>query len=133
MDVSLTHIIENGIEGYIATRNNKPVFALVLTPTDKGKVWGISIFNNEKIINYECQKGISIKELENYIKSLGIYGTLKFKEKENGLYVHSLLLLDTKDRYNSSTGAKESVFTHKEYGRYYFSSDDKLVKWVFYW
>ena len=78
----------------------------------------------------DLKKGMSRLKVEELCSGLG-FSKFKAAGTSGGLRVYTLQWLDMQKRYNFlGTDYHYEMNNNREYGRFYFNAQDKLVKWI---
>lgn len=124
--LSLVHEKSNDGEGYIIRKNGTD-YQVGLVYIKQHNIWGymFSMPKELNMVSYVLQKGLSLADAKIYCPGL------EFKEKENDLYVYSVLQLTHEKDWDIESGEHYDIVT-QESGKLYFNANDELVKWIIY-
>ena len=126
-EIRLFRQIENGHTQYIVLRGQTPCGGLM--QNEDGWICFISTAAGSRTIS-GIKKGMSRLAVENECSSLG-FSKFKYAGTSGGLKIYTLQWLDMKKRYNFyGTNYHYEMNNNKEYARFYFNAQDKLVKWI---
>lgn len=128
-DVMLVKTVQNGATMYVGA-NTKGEMAVILGQS--GGTWMYLITDQiSKCLGNDIHQGMTVQELQNVTADLGL-SKIKLLRTENGLKVYQLLWLDMQKRYHwfGDDDYHYELTNDKEYGRFYFDAQGKLVKWL---
>ncbi len=135
-NVHLVKTIYNGSLAYLILRGNINRCAagamFLQIPKDDKQYWFFDLTNGDGSVtcNYEIHKGMSRAELESHLNEYG----MRFEHTGNqgNLRVWSLKWLSIDQVYNLiGNNSYYSLNNDRKYIDFYFSADDKLVKWIY--
>lgn len=126
-NISLVYEKNNDGEGYMIRKNGTD-YQIGLVYIKQHNIWGynFSIRKELNMYSYRLQKGLSLAHAKIYSPGL------EFKEKENDLYVYSIMQLAEKKDWDVESGSHYDA-VKQESGKLYFNANDELVKWIMYY
>ena len=127
--VRLLKRVANGNQEYLVIRGQTPCGGLF--QNEDGWIAMVNSGQNCQTIS-GLTKGMSRLNVEQLCSELG-FSKFKAAGTVGGLRVYTLQWLDMQKRYNFyGTDYHYEMNNNKEYAKFYFNTQDKLVKWIIY-